>query len=157
MKHFNIPAIIISAAALSACQGEEAEISPSLEVSGAEIIVSPVAGRPAAAYFTLEAQGKDAVLTGVDVSGAKRTMLHETITEDGVSRMEGAESFTAKAGEELVFERGGKHVMVFGLDGAEAGQNITMTLRFEDGRTLNVEAETGVIGAAAADQSDKGE
>lgn len=173
MQHFNISitflAVSMAVMGLTACKAEQETIAadnaeetnkknapmptdPVLTVSDAQIIVSPVPDRPAAAYFTLKAQGRDAVLTGVDVDGAERTMLHETITENDISRMQASPSFAIKSGEKLVFERGGKHVMIFGLKDIAPEQNIDMTLRFEDGETLVVKAKAAALGAPKESQ-----
>ncbi len=156
MKYFNIPMMFLPMAmlaiGLSACQSETPDKAPALIASGAEISLSPIEGRPAAAYFTLIAQGRDAVLVGVDIAGAERTMLHQTITENGISKMEASPSFSVKSGEKLVFERGGKHVMVFGLKDVAPEQNVAMTLRFENGETLAVEAIAKALSAPAKAQ-----
>lgn len=156
MKYFNIPMLFLPAATLAigltACQSETADTAPALIATDAQISLSPIDGRPAAAYFTLTAQGRDAVLTGVDIAGAERTMLHQTITENGISKMQSSPSFAVKSGEELVFERGGKHVMVFGLKDVTPEQEVAMTLRFEDGETLVVEAIAKALTAPAKAQ-----
>lgn len=146
-----LPAAIL-AIILTACQSETSDKAPALIASDAQISLSTIEGRPSAAYFILTAQGRDAVLTGVDIAGAERTMLHQTITENGISKMEASPSFPVKSGEELVFERGGKHVMVFGLKDVTPEQEVAMTLRFEDGEALEVTAIAKALSAPSEAQ-----
>jgi len=138
--------------AVTACSSPTSEQSGSLTVAEAEIVLSPVEGRPAAGYFVLYGGQDDTKLTAVDVVGAERTMLHQTITENGISSMAPAGEVPVKAGEKLVFERGGKHVMIFGITGAQAGQDVTMTLHFTNGKQLPIDAKVSVIGARASGQ-----
>lgn len=149
VKHFNIPALVLSATVLCSCQSDQQENTKELIVSDAQIVLSPVSGRPAAAYFILESKGINTVLTDVEVPGAERVMLHETISEDGVTRMNSANAFPIKSGQTLTFSPGGKHAMIFGLKDVKSQQQVIMTLRFDNGETLTVDAATKSIGNAA--------
>lgn len=135
--------------ALAACGEQETNMNAAtkLATSNAEIALSPVPGRPAAAYFTLTGDEKDRSLTKVDVAGAERVMLHETVETDGIASMQHIDAVALPAGETVVFERGGRHVMIFGLAEPLEGEAITMTLTFADGETLEVQAQPKKIGA----------
>lgn len=77
-----------------------------------------------AIYFTVHNRsGHDDRLTGVALAeggaGAEAT-LHETIVEDGVSRMRSREGgFPIADGEDLVLAPGGAHVMLMGFGRGE--------------------------------------
>ncbi|MEO1045140.1 MAG: copper chaperone PCu(A)C [Pseudomonadota bacterium] len=135
-----------------ACSPQEQTDAPTEEaieftVTDAEVALSPVPGRPAAAYFTLNGGASERSLTSVDIVGADNVMLHETVENDGVASMQEIEAITIPAGEKVTFERGGKHVMIFGLDAPAEGETVAMTLNFADGETLAVEATASTIGS----------
>lgn len=66
-------------------------------------------------------------------SDQPRTMIHKTVTVDGVAKMMHQEFVEIPAGESVVFQRGGLHVMYMGLtDPWVEGQQIHTTLIFEE-------------------------
>lgn len=141
---------------LAACgeQKTAPDTPKELTVADAEVVLSPVEGRPAAAYFTLIGDEKDRALTKVDVPGAENVMLHETVESDGIASMQSVASVAVPAGETVAFARGGKHVMIFGLAKPAAGETVAMTLTFADGGTLEVKAKATTIGDAAGDSGE---
>ena len=71
-----------------------------------------------------------------------RIELHETLSENGVSRMVPLEDATFGPGEPLVFEPGGRHAMLFDMDPALApGSTIPLVFRFDPAPPVTVEAE----------------
>ena len=103
-------------------------------------------GQPGAAYFTLRARGGDAVLTGVSSPAAERVELHESRSEGGVTKMAPLPRVEVRSGEEVVFEPGGKHAMVFGL-GPEVkpGGTVGLTFRFDGAEPVTAQAEVRSI------------
>ena len=114
-------------------------------------------------YLTVTSDRSDA-LVGVDVPTdvAGRAELHTTMAADGghehhhggdtattvepaepaepAMTMAPVESFPIAAGGTLLFEAGGNHVMLLDLpDPLTSGETYTATLRFESGRTLDVD------------------
>ena len=91
--------------------------------------------RAGAAFLTVENTGETADrLVDVRSDAAQRVELHEhRMTAEGVMSMEHAEDgFEVAAGEVLVLERGGKHVMFLGLsDNWQQGDSVDLTLVFE--------------------------
>lgn len=75
-----------------------------------------------AVYFTVHNRSDHddrlvAVEAGGTIGDGAGAQLHETVLEDGVSRMRARpEGFAVPAGEDLRFEPGGPHVMLTGLD-----------------------------------------
>jgi copper(I)-binding protein len=146
---------LLAALALAACQQQpqpqpkqsEAapEAKPGIAVSDGVLVLPVVKGNPGAAYFTV-ANGGDTPtsLAAVAVGGADKAEMHET--RGGA--MEALKSVDLKPGETVRFERGGKHVMVFGIaDTVMAGGRVEMTLTFAGGdkvsAPLKVEAAGG--------------
>ena len=82
----------------------------------------------------------DLTLTGVDSPAAATVELHETVTSGSAATMREVEGgFTVPAGGSFVLEPGGDHIMF--MDMAEpllAGDEVPLTLRFDDGSELEV-------------------
>lgn len=135
---------------LSACSGESA--APAVSVDKAWVRLPAVQGQPAAAYFTLQASGGDAVLTDVSSPAAERIELHESRNQDGVSRMVPLAQVEVASGTGLVFEPAGKHAMVFGL-GPEVRPGGTMPLNFSFAGAPPVRADAEVRSIAGGDHS----
>ena len=111
-----------------------------------------VAGRPAAAYFTLKGGAADARLLEISSPQALRVELHETKMDKGMMQMGPIEGGVAiAAGSSIAFAPGGKHAMLFDLNPKlEPGDTIKLVLRYADGHTLDVEAKA----RAASDTSE---
>lgn len=69
-----------------------------------------------------------------------RVMLHETKVEDDVARMIHLNAIDIPAGDTVVFQPGGKHVMFMGLNGDpfEVGEQINARLVFENAGEIDV-------------------
>lgn len=146
-------ALLLAALALAACQqskAPEAESSPDakpgITVDGGVLTLPVVKGNPGAAYFSIaNGGGKPATLAAVTIAGADKAEMHET---KGGS-MEPLSSLEIKPGETVKFERGGKHVMAFGLgDAVKAGGTAEMTLTFADGDKVSAPLKVEAMGAA---------
>ena len=132
------------ALSLAACGGEaetpveevsEGDCPPGITVTDGWLAMPAVAGNPAAAYFTL-ANGNDRPITirTADMIGAESAMLHETSEWSMEEDMQELFTLQVEAGSEVVFEPGGKHVMVMGLsEGLESGADSEITLTFVGG------------------------
>ncbi|MFC9561326.1 copper chaperone PCu(A)C [Agromyces sp. NPDC056965] len=81
-------------------------------------------------------------LSGAETDAAEMTELHETVESDGAMTMREKEGgFEIEAGGHLMLEPGANHVMLMGLTGPlRAGDEVTVTLAFSDGSTLDVVA-----------------
>jgi len=130
-----VPAIV----ALSACQQPKA-----VSVDKAWIRLAAVPSNPSAAYFTLKGGPKDATLTGVSTVAAMRSEMHESMNAGGMMSMAPLKLVALRAGGEVKFAPGGKHVMLYGLK-ATAGGAVPLTFTFADGHSLTASAK--VVGA----------
>lgn len=88
-----------------------------------------------AGYLTLVNEGNAAVtLRGATSAVSDRISLHRSIEQDGQSRMEPVEALTVGAGERIVFEPGGLHLMMFEPDGEPAvGDELPLELQTDAG------------------------
>lgn len=97
--------------------------------------------RSGAAFMEITNGGDaDDRLIAVASDVAERVELHMHIMENEVMRMVHAEDgFAIAAGETILLERGGKHVMFLGLTRAlSQGDEIEVTLTFEDAGDVTV-------------------
>lgn len=112
-----------------------------------------------AAYFTVcNGTMQPAILTGVSTGVAGLAELHETTRdENGVVSMAPTGPIALAPGERVVFEPGGRHVMLMSLSGAvKAGDRAELSLQFEDGSSVVVEAIAKSAVEAAAPESHEG-
>lgn len=117
---------------------------------------TPGGATTAGAYLTITNQGStDDRIIGGSLAIAGKVELHETTTANGVSRMrQMSEGATIKAGERVVFQPGGKHVMFMGLTASLAqGQSVKGTLVFEKAGTIEIDYAVAPLGAAKAEHS----
>ena len=142
MRHFSL-ILALTTLSLAACQTKAVE-----GVSDARVTLPAVAGRPGAAYFTLN--GGESVNTLLEVSSPQvvRTELHESAMKDGMMTMTPIQSgVTVPSGGKVSFEPGGKHAMLFDIaPSVKAGRTIKLKFTYATGRTIEVDAEVKVPG-----------
>jgi len=156
MKRWLVFALV--AVAVSAC---------SAAASGEELVVkepwvrpSPMAAGNGAGYMVIQNKGAtDDALIGAEADFAEAVEIHETFTaqpedmagtggEGGESMggemmgMRPVQSVPVPAGGEAVLQPGGYHIMFIGVTQTlEPGSKVTLTLVFESGKRLQIEAE----------------
>lgn len=143
---------------LAACQQEPAapveqnpEAKPGLSASEGVLILPAVKGHPAAAYLSVFNNGdQPSSIAGVSIDAANSAEMHET--RDG--KMASVDQVDVAPGETVNFERGGLHVMAFGIKPeVAAGNTVEMTLTFSDGDKLSLPLEVQAAGAAIAHEN----
>lgn len=114
---------------LAACSEGESEIA----VEGAWLRTPPPGAPTAAVYLTIRNTGDGADrLIAVATPAAETATLHRTRMADGMMRMRPVESLEIPAGERIVLEPGGLHIMLEGLARPiEGGDEASLTLAFE--------------------------
>lgn len=130
--------LLIGVAMLAGCGDQPKAMS----VEGAAVRLPSVAGRPGAAYFTLNGGAVDERLMSVSSPLAVRAELHDMTMDGDVMKMAPIEGGLAvPAGGKIEFKSGGKHVMLFDVSPkAEPGGKVPLTLSFASGATLSTEA-----------------
>lgn len=100
---------------LTGC-GQDAS-SPAPHVTSAWVRPAPDTSRPTAAYLTLHGLGDRAdTLLAVQTPLAEAVEIHESTTDaQGVTRMRPIDQVVVPAGDSVVFEPGGLHLMLIGL------------------------------------------
>jgi len=163
--------ILVSALVLAACAKEtvaptakalscEAKEGGAVTADGAWLREQADQSAMSAAYFSL-CNGSMApiVLTGVSTPAAGMAEIHETSRdENGVVSMAPTGAIELAPGERVVFEPGGKHVMLMSLAAPIAsGDHSSLTLEFADGSSIDVEAAAiSLVEAAKPDQDHGG-
>lgn len=140
--------ILVLAALLVACGGDD---NADGAESGGELTVENVTGNLAmempngAVYMTITNEtGSDDALIDATVPGCGIVELHEMVMDGDVMRMRQMEGnrIPVPAGETVVLERGGLHVMCIDKTGEFAvGDSVSVTLEFENAGTIEVTAE----------------
>lgn len=127
----------LAALALASCGGPK-----EVTVDHGWVRLPVVAGRPAAAYFTLHGGKAGAILIGVSSPDAQSAQMHQSMEANGVSTMMPLTQVVAPAGGKVRFAPGGKHVMLFGLkQGIAPGGNVRLHFAFADGKTIDYAAK----------------
>jgi copper(I)-binding protein len=114
-------------------------------------------GRTTAAYMTIANQGATGdVLKSARTPKAKAVEMHQTtMSADGIMQMRKVEGgLPIEAGASLVFEPGGTHLMLVGLEDAlEAGEELMLTLEFAHAGAVDVRVPVAASGPPATSSS----
>jgi len=99
-------------------------------------------GATSAVYVTLTNAGSEAdALVSASCDAARTAELHEVQNEGGVMKMRPVKSIPVPAGGKVELKPGGYHIMLLGLmHDLKTGEKVPVTLRFEHGGELHVEA-----------------
>lgn len=126
----------------------EPQNAPGVTISDAMVRLPAAPGRPGVAYFGVTFGGEGArSIAGVYVEGVERTEMHETVTENGISKMQPVSSVPLSTGQPVQFKAGGLHVMLFGVaDTLKAGETTEITLTLDNGDKVSAPARIEAVG-----------
>lgn len=113
-----------------------------LQIIHANIPAPMGSGQVAAGYMGITNEGDHPdTLIGVEVGFAAQAMLHTTeFSADGVASMTHVEALEIPAGDTVVLEPGGYHIMLMGLNQPlKVGDMLPATLIFEQGGRVEIE------------------
>lgn len=131
----------LAAFALVACSPKE----PAATVSVADGFMPQLApGQSVGAVFMRIANDTpdDIVLNYVHAPIASNIEVHRTFYEDGMMQMRPVKHVRVEAGESLLFEPGGYHLMLFGVENQpEVGETFELTLEFEKGVSVTTQVK----------------
>jgi hypothetical protein len=126
-----------------------AETAPAeIAVTHAWARASPPGAKVGAVFVTVENKGDTELrLVGAASAAATSVTVHETVEEDGVSKMRHAEPVIAP-GETLEMRPGAVHVMLMGLNTPlKEGDIVDVTLDFGKAGLVEAAAKVGPMGA----------
>ncbi len=144
-KQISVIFASIAALFLTACgQGDV------LLVDEAVVNLSPVDGNPSSGYFTVRGGPEDVTLVAVTADDTQRLEMHETVEEDGVSKMQPLTNVPVPAGGTVKFEAGGKHLMIWGVGSTSKKRGtLRMIFIFSNDDRIQVDAVIKKVGGAA--------
>lgn len=95
-------------------------------------------GGNGAVYFIIRSSAADE-LVGVASDVADAVEMHESLMSGDVMEMHHLQSVPLKAGEEVVFEPGGLHIMLIGLkQDLKLGDEFQITLQFKNDEDIQL-------------------
>ncbi|TBN55337.1 copper chaperone PCu(A)C [Hansschlegelia quercus] len=118
---------------------------------------TPPGAKVGGGFLTIENKGSTPDrLVAVSASFAQKAEMHETLTEDGVSKMRPLkDGVEVKPGETVTFEPGGKHLMFIGLAAPlKQGDRAKGELTFEKAGKVDVEFAVEAAGSSPKKQMD---
>lgn len=139
MNHTLIRRTLLLAVAL-ACPTFAAESA--LTIQDPYVRLAPPNAPATGAFMLIKNAGKtDRKLVKADSPVAKNVELHNHINENGVMKMRQVQEIAVKANAQAELKPGSYHVMLIGMHKPlEEGQSVPITLGFDDGSTLQVNA-----------------
>lgn len=114
---FACAALAASALTLTAC-GENLGKGQQLNVVSGHVVMGATPDRPAVGYFRVEGGPVPVELVAVTSDLAQRVEMHESVRENGMMTMKPLLRAAVPEKGELVFKQGGKHLMIWGINGA---------------------------------------
>jgi periplasmic copper chaperone A len=135
----------------SSCSGP-----PELRVREAVVKLSPVEQNPSALYFTVEGGASDVELLRISSPSVIRTEMHDTVSDPktGMLTMIPIQRIKVPAKGKVIFKRGGKHVMMFGINKvARRLGKMNVEFLFSSGDRILVSAPVEPIAASDGDHS----
>jgi copper(I)-binding protein len=118
-----------------------------VRVSDVWVRLPAAKSRPGGAYFRMEAGSEGTRLLGVSSPSVRWIELHETETTGARTKMKQRKEIEFPSRGELVFEPGGRHAMLFGIDSkVKPGQRIPLTFSFNVAPPITVEAPVVAAG-----------
>lgn len=132
---------LLSLLVASAAVASPEACSPKIE--RAWVRAAPPGTAMMAGYLTLKNDcAKPVAVKGVESMDFGDAMIHETLVENGVSRMRHAGELIVPAKSSITFEPGGRHLMLMRpLRALPAGSRARIRLLLADGRKLFAEYE----------------
>ena len=93
-------------------------------------------------FMTVKNKGTDAIsISNISSPAFKSIELHETIMQDGMAKMREVTDMRIPAGESLILEPGGKHMMLFSpLHPLSAGDKVHFQLATDSGQPIEFTA-----------------
>lgn len=136
-------------------EGEMAEI----DMDDDDMAGMAMSGTSAAYMQLTNNSDADITLTSVEVALAGATELHETVVENDIARMIEQESgIMIPAGETVLLQPGGFHVMLLNLEGDFVdGETTEIILTFDNDETTTLEASVQAFAPEDSDAIESGD
>ena len=145
MQYIPSAALCLAAFGLSACGNAEdpAPAADQLSIANPEVVEALPGRDVTKAHMVITGGAEDTVLVGARSPRLSAVEIHETTRSgNGVAGMRRIEELPIPAGESVVLEQGGLHIMLFGVDEGELDGGLPLTLEFRPGGEREVLLET---------------
>ncbi len=117
------------------------EALPPLVVSDVEISAPMPGNRMSAGYLVLQNNGSEVVsISHVSSPDFQSVEIHESLIEDGVSRMRRVDKLVIPPSSTVTLQRGGKHLMLMQANGS----GTSVSLNFYDHDLLLLSVRTSI-------------
>jgi copper(I)-binding protein len=138
-------AALAAAAMLTGCDRPPPD--GTVRVSDVWVRLPAAKSRPGGAYFQMEAGSEGTRLLGVSSPSVRWVELHETEMKGSTARMKQRKEIEFPSRGELVFEPGGRHAMLFGINAkVRPGDRIPLTFSFNVAPPITIDAEVRAAG-----------
>jgi len=127
---------------LLACLFSINSFANDLTVSEQYLRATPPHAKNSAAFLTITNHTNNTIkLIAATSDIAKRVELHSHIKQDGMMKMRQVEAVQITANSSTSLQPGGYHIMFLGLNNnLFEGQSVKVTLYFDNGNELNIDA-----------------
>lgn len=137
MARFLLATLVLIA--VSACSGAG---GPAIEITDVRILAPLPGSNSGVAYLTIRNNSSEPVaIQSARSPQFARVEMHQTVIEDGVSRMRPLGVVTVPPGESVRFEQGGRHFMMMGAE-SETGPGSPVTIEISHTNGLVVVSAT---------------
>jgi hypothetical protein len=129
---------------------------PELRVRNAVVKLSPVENNPSALYFEIQGGASEVQLLRVVSKSVVRAEMHDSVTDPktGMLSMKPIQRITIPAEGKVEFRRGGKHVMLWGVNRiARRLEKLEAEFIFSNGDRIIVTAPLEIIAAGDGDHA----
>jgi copper(I)-binding protein len=144
MKRSILVATVLALVTVMAACGDEGEPAGDGGIAVTDAWARSPMSDKGAVYFVVTNDGSEADrLVGAAAPDLDAMVsIHETVMSEGVAEMQPVEGVDIPAGGAVTFEPGGYHVMLEEMtEPLEVGTTIAITLTFEQGGDVSVDAE----------------
>jgi len=143
--------------ALLACLASGAALADTLSIESAHVRAVPPVSTTTAAFMRLHNSGEaDRELVAASTPAARVAELHNHVDVDGVMQMRQVEAIPVPASEGARLAPGGYHLMLIDLVAPlHEGDEVALSLTFDDGQTLEVAAPVRRIETMGHGQADE--
>lgn len=147
-----VTTVALAALALTGCASTSSDTTETADTMADQVTMTdswvkePAMPGMTGMFGVIENAGdSEVILVGGSSESAGMIEIHEVTAEGQMQQLEGG--LAIGAGKKATLEVGGNHIMLMNLTTALAvGDEVTVTLKFEDGSTLDV---TGLVKSAA--------
>ena len=141
-RHQTLATMFLIVLATSCTSSNDPDTTGAIQITKAFVRAPIASSTTATAYFHLSNTGSTPItLTTANSNSARSVELHEHQHENGTMKMRRLTSVDVPPASSVIFEPGGKHLMLFGFDNKTSNTHDQLSFEFSNGETVLVSAE----------------